>query len=113
MKQIITISREFGSGGHVIGERLAQELKIPYYDKEIIEKIAAQTNLSTKYIEEQAEHAPTKSLFSYGLIGRDASGSSVVDQIFAAQSQIIRDLASKGPCGIVGRCADFILQDDP
>lgn len=95
MKKIITISREFGSGGRFIGESLAKELGFAFYDKDIIAQVAKETGLSEKYIEKRGEYAPTKNIFSYSFIGRDAQGSSVDDMIYRAQRSIIRDIAEK------------------
>ncbi len=111
MKKIITISREFGSGGRFIGETLAKELGFTFYDKEIIAQVAEKTGLSEKYIAERGEYAPKKNIFSYAFIGRDAQGASVDDYIYKVQKDIIRDLAEKENCVIVGRCADYILQN--
>lgn len=111
MKNIITISREFGSGGHFIGETLAKELGFTFYDREIIAQAAEKTGLSEKYIEKRGEYAPKENIFSYALMGRDTQGSSVDDYIYNTQRTIILDLAQKGNCIIIGRCADYILKD--
>lgn len=108
---IITISREFGSGGRYIGEQLAEKLGIAFYDKDIISKVAEETGLNEEFIKEAGEYSPFKSIFSYGFVSRDADGSSMEDIVFNAQRKIILDLAEKGPCVIVGRCADHILAD--
>ena len=110
-KTIITISREFGSGGHFIGEEVAKRMNIPYYDKDIIFQIAEKTGYSESFIQEQSEYAPSKNLFAYAFVGRDRTGSSLSDQVYVAQTQVIRDLAQKGSCVIIGRCADYILKD--
>jgi cytidylate kinase len=110
MKKIITISREFGSGGRYIGKMLAEELGCAFYDKDIIAQTADQTGLSAKYIEERGEYAPKSNIFSYAF-GRNASGTSVNDIIYQAQQKIILDIAEKESCVIVGRCADYILRD--
>ena len=110
-KNIITISREFGSGGRTVGRKLAERLNIPFYDGEIIEKVHEETGFSQEVIKEQGEHSPTKSIFSYAFVGRDVNGISINDYVWNAQRKIILDLAEKGPCVIVGRCADFILRD--
>ena len=73
-KRIITISREFGSGGRTIGKMVAEKLGIAFYDKELIEKIAEETGFSQKFIEEYGEHAPGTNVFSYSFLGRDANG---------------------------------------
>lgn len=111
MKNIVTISREFGSGGRFIGEELAKALGYAFYDKEIIAQVAEKTGLSAKYIEGRGEYAPKKNIFSYSFIGRDAQGSSMDDYIYRAQRKIICDIAEKGNCVIVGRCADHILRE--
>ncbi|MCI6421037.1 MAG: cytidylate kinase-like family protein [Firmicutes bacterium] len=111
MKKIITISREFGSGGRFIGEALAKELNFAFYDKNIIEQVAQETGLSEKYIAERGEYALSHNRFSYGFIGRTMQGNSVDDLIYQAQTNIICDLAEKGNCVIVGRCADYILRN--
>lgn len=110
-KTIITISREFGSGGRTIGRKVAQELGFAFYDKELIEKVAEESGFDKQYIEEQGEYAPAKSAFAYAFIGRDRNGMSISDYIWQAQRKIILNLAEKGNCVIVGRCADYILQD--
>ena len=111
MKKIITISREFGSGGRFIGEALAKELNFAFYDKNIIEQVAQETGLSEKYIAERGEYALSHNRFSYGFICRTMQGNSVDDLIYQAQKNIICDLAEKGNCVIVGRCADYILRN--
>lgn len=108
---IITISREFGSGGRYIGEQLAEKLGIAFYDKDIISKVAEETGLNEEFVKEAGEYSPFKSIFSYGFVSRDADGSSMEDIVFNAQRKIILELAEKGPCVIVGRCADHILAD--
>ena len=110
-KRIITISREFGSGGRTIGKMVAEKLGIAFYDKELIEKIAEETGFSKKFIEEYGEHAPGTNVFSYSFLGRDANGVSMQDKIWMQQRKLILDLAEKEPCVIVGRCADYILRD--
>ena len=114
MKQtIITISREFGSGGHFIGEEVSKRLGIPFYDKNIIQQIAEKTGFSEDFVKEQSEYAPSKNMFAYAFVGRDHTGSSLSDQVYAAQTQVIRNLAEKGSCIIIGRCADYALAEDP
>ena len=116
-RKIITISREFGSGGRSIGKAVAEALQIPYYDKEIIKQVAEQTGFSPDYIENTGEYAPGKSILSYlstiagqsGIMG----GMSAADFLWSIQRQVVLDLAEKEPCVIVGRCADYILKDNP
>ena len=110
-KRIITISREFGSGGRFIGEEVAKKLGIAYYDKNIINHIAEESGLSPEYIQENAELSPKKGLFAYAFSGRDITGKSVEDMVYEAQRNIILELAEKEPCVIIGRNADYILKD--
>ncbi len=110
-KRIITISREFGSGGGFIGEEVAKKLGLAYYDKDIIGQIAKQSGLSPEYIQENAELSPKKGLFAYAFSGRDITGKSVEDMVYEAQRKVIREIAEKESCVIIGRNADFILRD--
>ena len=110
-KRIITISREFGSGGRFIGEEVAKKLGISYYDKNIIGQIAEKSGLSPECIQENAELSPKKGLFAYAFSGRDITGKSVEDMVYEAQRNIILELAEKEPCVIIGRNADYILRD--
>ena len=102
-KRIITISREFGSGGRFIGEEVAKKLGIAYYDKNIISEIAEKSGLSPEYIQENAELSPKKGLLAYALAGRDITGKSVEDMVYEAQRKVI--------CVIIGRNTDYILKD--
>ena len=110
-KRIITISREFGSGGRFIGDEVAKKLGIAYYDKNIISQIAEKSGLSPDYIQESAELSPKKGLFAYALAGRDITGRSVEDMVYETQRKVILELARKEPCVIIGRNADYILKD--
>ena len=110
-KRIITISREYGSGGRFIGEEVAKKLGIAYYDKNIIGQIAEKSGLSPEYIQENAELSPKKGLFAYAFSGRDITGKSVEDMVDEVQRNIILGLAEKEPCVIIGRNADYILKD--
>ena len=110
-KRIITISREFGSGGRFIGEKVAKKLGIAYYDKNIISQIAEKSGLSPDYIQESAELSPKKGLFAYAFAGRDITGRSVEDMVYETQRKVILELARKEPCVIIGRNADYILKD--
>ena len=116
-KKIITISREFGSGGRTIGHKVAEALGIPFYDKELVDQIALESGFDPKYIEEHGEHSPSKSIFSYLFAPDDNSrhthGMSTADVLWAVQCRVILELADKGPCVIVGRNADYILKDRP
>ena len=110
-KRIITISREFGSGGRFIGEEVAKKLGIAYYDKNVINEIAEKSGLSPEYIQENAELSPKKGMFAYALAGRDITGRSVEDIVHEAHRKVILELAEKAPCVIIGRNADYILKD--
>ena len=110
-KRIITISREFGSGGRFIGEEIAKKLGIAYYDKNIINDIAEKSGLSPEYVQKNAELSPKKGLFAYAFAGRDVTGKSVEDLVYEAQRKVILELAEKEPCVIIGRNADYILKD--
>ncbi len=109
--KIITISRQFGSGGRFIGEEVAKKLNIAYYDKDIIEEIAKESGLSVKYIEEKGELSSKKGLFSYAFSGRDSIGKTVEDIMYEAQRKVILQIAEKESCVIIGRNADYILKD--
>ena len=111
VKRIITISREFGSGGRFIGEEVAKKLGMAYYDKNVITEIAEKSGLSPEYIQENSELSPKKGLFAYALAGRDITGKSVEDIVYEAQRKVILELVEKEPCVIIGRNADFILKD--
>ena len=110
-KRIITISREYGSGGRFIGEEVAKKLGIKYYDKDIIREIAEQSGFSPEYIQENAELSPKKGLFAYAFSGRDITGRSIEDMVYEAQRKVILGIAEKESCVIIGRNADFILKD--
>ena len=110
-QRIITISREFGSGGRFIGEEVAKKLGIAYYDKNVINDIAEKSGLSPEYILENAELSPKKGMLAYALAGRDITGRSVEDMVHEAQRKVILELAEKESCVIIGRNADYILKD--
>ena len=114
MKRIITVSREFGSGGRELGRRLSELLHIAYYDKEIVTEIAKRTSMSEEYVRQITEQKPVMS-FPIS-IGRSfyPMTDPLLDQnqaIFREQHQIIREMADKSDCVIVGRCGDYILRD--
>ena len=114
-KKIITISREFGSGGRTVGHLLAEKLGIPFYDKELVDHIALETGFAPQYIEEHGEHAPGKSIFAYAFTQQSVpgvmNGLSTADILWHVQCNVILQIAEKGPCVIVGRNADYILKD--
>ena len=110
--RIITISRQFGSGGHTIGKQVAEKLGIPCYDQELVEKEARELGLSTEYVKEEGEYAEHGNfLANLFEADRDFSGMSRQDYLWVYQRQTILKLAERGPCVIVGRCADYILRD--
>lgn len=109
--RVVTISRQFGSGGRTIGKQLAQQLNIPCYDQELVEQIAAQSGLAKEFITENGEYTAYSGWFANALATRDFSGRSTQDYLWSVQRNIILELAQKGPCVIVGRCADYILRD--
>lgn len=111
MKKIITISRQFGSGGREIGEKTAHKLGYKFYDKEIIEKLSEKTGLAKEYISKAGEYAPSKSIFSYAFIARNNNGTSLTDYVYQIQRELILELSEGENCVIVGRCADYILKD--
>lgn len=114
MNKIITIGREFGSGGREFGRRLAEELGIEYYDKEIITAIAEKTSMSQEYVQEILEgkpHTLYPITIGQSMFITDNFYFHQEQSIYLAQSEIIRELAQKSSCVIVGRCADFILKD--
>ena len=116
-KRIITISREFGSGGRSIGRKVAQELGIPFYDKELVEQVALESGFAPKFVEENGEHSPGMSRLSYAFAPQGVpgvmNGLSTADFLWNIQCGVILQLADKGPCVIVGRNADYILKDRP
>ena len=116
-KTIITISRQFGSGGRTVGHLVADALGIPFYDKELVNQIAVDSGFAPQYIEENGEHAPSRSLFSYAFAPQGVSGMmnglSASDFLWNIQCNAILQLAEKGSCVIVGRNADYILKDNP
>ena len=107
--RIITISREFGSGGRTIGRKVAEKLGIPCYDAELIHKIAEESGFAQEYITEVGEYDASGWLAPF--LSNRTMGPTNQDQLWTIQRNIILDLAEKGPCVIVGRCADYILQD--
>ena len=116
-KKIITISREFGSGGRTIGREVAAKLGIPFYDKELVDQVALESGFAPKFVEEHGEHAPGKSMFAYAFAPQGVpgvmNGLSTADFLWNIQCSVILQLAEQGPCVIVGRNADYILKDRP
>ena len=115
-KRIITISRAFGSGGRTIGKAVAQRLGIPYYDKELVDKVSEESGFHADFIEEAGEYAPVTNSFLFNIAVSPnpmamMNHMSMADQLFVCQTNVIRKLADEGPCVIIGRCADYILKD--
>ena len=116
MKKVITIGREFGSGGREIGRRIAEKLQFSYYDREIVTEIAKRTKLSEEYVERITEDRPYMpypihagmsfhtAYYAYTEFDRSLA-------VFAEQHNIIKELADKSDCIIVGRCADYVLKE--
>jgi cytidylate kinase len=117
MKHIITIGREFGSGGRELGKRLSDELGFAYYDQEIIAEIAKRTDMSEEYVSRICESKPGMAFPIHVRQSFYAVPNPVLQQsitIYAEQHKLLRELAQKSDCIIVGRCADYILKDfDP
>ncbi len=109
-KNVITISREFGSGGRTIGNKVVEALGIEYYDRDIIKHVVEETGLSQKFVEAYGEYAPSQQ-FAYNFVDLDEEKDSPLTLLWEAQQKVIRELADKGPCVIVGSCADWILRD--
>ena len=107
--RVITISREFGSGGRTIGKSVATQLGIPCYDSELIHKIASESGFTENYIKDAGEYAPGGFLTS--ALSNRAFGPTNEDYLWNVQYKIITDLAEKESCVIVGRCADYILRE--
>ena len=106
--RVITISREFGSGGRTIDKKVAEQLGIPCYDSELIQKIAEESGFDAKFVQEAGEYAPGGFLSN---LSSRTCGPTNEDYLWKIQYQIISRLAGQGPCVIVGRCADYILRD--
>lgn len=118
MNKIITITRQYGSGGREIGKKLAEAYGIPFYDSEIITRAAKETGFAEVTFEKAEDKAHNSLLYSIAM-GMNVfssqevgfTGLSLDDKVFLAQSNVIRKVAEEGPCVIVGRCADYILKD--
>lgn len=118
MDKVITITRQYGSGGREIGRRLAEAYHIPFYDNEIISRAAKETGFAEAAFERAEDKASNSLLYSIAM-GMNVfsnqeigfSGLSLDDRIFLAQSKVIRNVAEEGPCVIVGKCADYILKE--
>ncbi len=114
MKNIVTISREFGSGGRTIGKMVAQKLGYAFYDSEIVNKVAERSGFSPAFIEECGEYAGARSSLLFSLAAANQysiGGMSMQDKLYLEQANIIKELADQGGCVIVGRCADYVLRE--
>ena len=114
MNRIITISREFGSGGRSIGKLVAEKLGYRFFDRELVNKVAQRSGFSPEFIEESGEYASARSSLLFALATASqysADGLSMHDRLYIEQTKIIEEIAAEGDCVIVGRCADFILRD--
>ena len=112
--QVITVSREFGSGGRTIGREVAERLGIPCYDQEIIEQLSEKSGFSKDYIADKGEYANHKTWIANAFASSSGTNHSASNQdyLWVLQRRVICELAEKGPCVIVGRCADYILGND-
>ena len=121
MSLIITIGRQFGSGGRDVGEKVAEYFNIPFYDKELVELAAQKSNISKEALKEVDEHATNSFLYSlasgnYSMRGINAPiyyEMPINDKLFIAQADVIKEVAKRGSCVIVGRCADYALAENP
>ena len=118
MNKIITITRQFGSGGREIGKKLAEAYGIPFYDNELITRAAKESGFAEENFAKAEDRATNSLLYSlamginvYGNQDFGFNGLSLDDRIFLAQSDVIRKVADEGPCVIVGRCADYVLKE--
>lgn len=116
--RIITISRQMGSGGREIGQKLAAELGIPFYDKELLARAAKQSGISQSAFEETDEKTTNSLLYSLSMgnyimpnVHTDYSRFLTGDLLYIEQANAIRQIADEGPCVIVGRCADYVLRE--
>ena len=116
-KRIVTISRQNGSGGRYIGEQLGKALNIPCYDEKLMDMVAKESGFALDFVEEKGERITGSLLFNiassltYASNVFTGNGTSLQDEIYFIQNRIIKDLAEKEPCVIVGRCADYVLRD--
>ena len=117
MQSVISISRQYGSGGREIGAKLAEKLGVPFYDNALIERAAEESGLIPAFFEDTERHAGNSLLYAlYRGSQVDHFGISVLsmeDNIYLAQSNVIRKVAAEGPCVIIGRCSDYVLSDIP
>ena len=117
-KKIVTISRQYGSGGRYIGENLAKAMGVPYYDEKLIDMVAKESGFAQSFVAEKGERMTGSLLFNIASslsfannVFSTNNGVTLQDEIYFTQNRIIKELADKGPCVIVGRCADYILRE--
>lgn len=118
MNKVITISRQYASGGRTIGRQLADYYGIPFYDNDLITLAAKESGFTERIFNNAEEKASNSLIYSiamglnaFGAQGYGADAMSIDDRVFLAQSDIIRKVASEGPCVIIGRCADYVLRE--
>lgn len=118
MNKIITISRQYASGGREIGKKLAEYYNIPFYDNDLITMAAKESGFTERIFDRAEDKASNSLIYSiamglnaFGAQGYGADAMSIDDKVFIAQSEIIRKVASEGPCVIIGRCADYVLRE--
>ena len=117
-KKIVTISRQYGSGGRYIGENLAKAMGVPCYDEKLIDMVAKESGFAQSFVAEKGERMTGSLLFNIASslsfannVFSTNNGVTLQDEIYFTQNSIIKELADKGPCVIVGRCADYILRE--
>lgn len=111
---VITISRQYGSGGRFVGRKLAEKLGIPFYDNELISMAAKESGFAESLFENAEKNTTYSLLYSLSMFGTSTGGMyglPLSDKVFLIQSDIIKQIAEKGPCVIVGRCADYVLRE--
>ena len=119
-KLIITIARQYGSGGREIGEKVAKILGIPLYDRELIADVASRGNLNEEIIKKADESAANSLLYTLAM-GSNVLGTTMHfgykmplnDKLFILQSEVIKEYAAEGSCVVIGRCADYVLRNEP
>ena len=117
-KKIVTISRQYGSGGRYIGENLAKAMGVPCYDEKLMDMVAKESGFAQSFVAEKGERMTGSLLFNIASslsfannVFSTNNGVTLQDEIYFTQNRIIKELADKGPCVIVGRCADYILRE--
>ena len=119
MKTVITIGREYGSGGHQIGYLLAKKLNIPFYDDELLDRAAKDSGFAKEILKTNDEKPTSSFLYSlvmdnsFGYTGSMFGDMNINQKVFLAQFEAIKHIAAEGPCVIIGRCADYALDENP